>query len=58
MHGAATIFRINLSSHETDNGGEAFGVTAGAFGTFRLGSTSYSSSAIPFVDGDFRMAVV
>jgi hypothetical protein len=57
VQAAARIYRTNLPDHQTDNGGTPFGIFAGSFNTFMLGATNYNSSALPFIDGDFQIAV-
>ncbi len=47
-----------ISAYETDNGGDEFGIYAGAFGKLGIGANKLGPTDLPFTEGDFAVRVI
>ena len=57
---AGALSKASFGSYgpDTDNGGDAYGLFAGSFGSCAFGATKLTGADLPYVDGDFRVEVV
>ena len=58
VHVGGLLSKATATYHETDNGGEDFGIFAGGFGSIQVAEHRLAQTNLPFEEGDFCITLL